>query len=72
MIMLKSLNQYCVFTNKNPTELIEEAENQEVQQIRMKIVMYKIYFRLYKHLKNRNLRYNTIKKTIRSHENFLS
>ena len=58
----KSLNQYCVFINKNPTELIEEAENQEDQQIRMKNRNIKRYLLdYYKYLKDRDLRYNTIK-----------
>ncbi|MBZ2166973.1 tyrosine-type recombinase/integrase [Methanobacterium spitsbergense] len=61
----KSLNQYCVFINKNPTELIEEAENQEDQQIRMKNRNIKRYILdYYKYLKDRNLRYNTIKKQL--------
>lgn len=61
----KSLNQYCVFINKNPTELIEEAENQEDQQIRMKNRNVKRYILdYYKHLKDKNLRYNTIKKQL--------
>jgi site-specific recombinase XerD len=30
----RSLNQYCNFSNKNPTELIEEAEVEEDNGIR--------------------------------------
>ena len=61
----KSLNQYCIFINKNPTELIEEAENQEDQQIRMKNRNIKRYLLdYYKYLKDRDLRYNTIKKQL--------
>ena len=30
------LKQYCLFTEKSPTELIEEAEKDEIDRIRMK------------------------------------
>ena len=32
----KTLNQYCNFTNKNPTELIEKPNLEEDQQIHVK------------------------------------
>ena len=43
MFYAKTLNQYCNFTNKNPTELIEQAELDEDQQIRMKTQKIKKY-----------------------------
>jgi hypothetical protein len=36
-----TLTQYCNFTNKNPTVLIEEAELEEVKPIHMKTLKTK-------------------------------
>ncbi len=54
----RSLNQYCNFINKNPTELIEEAEVEEDQGIRMKNRKIKRYILNFKQeLIDKNLRY---------------
>ena len=69
----RSLNQYCNFINKNPMELIEEAEVEEDNGIRMKNWEIKRYILDFKHdLLERNLRYNTIKKTLAVVKTFFS
>ena len=35
-VYLKKIFEYCSFTGKTPTELINEAEKEEVERIKMK------------------------------------
>ena len=51
----RQLKQYCKFTKKTPTELIEEAEDEEEERIRMKNRKIKKYLQQYvQHLKAEN------------------
>jgi site-specific recombinase XerD len=67
----KSLRPYCVFIGKTPTELIEEAEDEEDQRIRMKNRKIKKYFLdFHEHMKKRKLKYNSIRRSMTVLKNF--
>ncbi|MEN6291071.1 MAG: hypothetical protein ABFD07_03500, partial [Methanobacterium sp.] len=61
----RQLKQYCKFTEKTPTELIEEAEEEEEERIRMKNRKIKKYLQQYMaYLKKENKSPNYITNSI--------
>ena len=59
---LLRLRKYCEFTNKTPTELVKEAEDEEDQRMRMKYRKIKenlLNFKMY--MQDQGMSYNTIK-----------